>query len=274
MRKEISKVGVNGFQKMIYDHYLRHGRRLPWRKTRDPYHIMVSEIMLQQTQADRVASKYQGFIAAFPTFDSVAQAPLSSVVKAWQGLGYNRRAIALKKIAERVVTDFNGTLPEDPEMLKTFPGIGATTAASIVAFAFNKPVLFIETNIRTVFIHCFFPNRKRVSDEEILPLVERTLDRNNPRKWYNSLMDYGMMLKKRHHNPSRKSVHYQKQTPFKGSNRQVRGAILKVLTQQRCASITQLAEALDVGEEKIKANLAQLQREGFIKKKRTQVCLA
>jgi len=274
MNDEITTRTIHRFQRMIYDHYKRHGRTLPWRRTRDPYHIVVSEIMLQQTQADRVVPKFQEFIRVFPDFESLAHASLGSVLKVWQGLGYNRRALALKRIAERVVTEFNGTLPQTTATLTTFPGIGTTTAASIVAFAFNKPALCIETNIRTVFIHCFFAGRKQVRDDEILPLVEKTLDRRNPRTWYNALMDYGMMLKRLHRNPSHNSAHYRKQSRFSGSNRQVRGGILRVLTQQGSASVSELAEALYVKEEHILANLSTLHTEGFIRKRKARYAIA
>jgi len=272
-RRQIGGREVRRFQGVIYDHYRRHGRRLPWRKTRNPYRILVSEVMLQQTQAERVVPKYGQFIEAFPTFESLARARSSTVLKVWQGLGYNRRAIALKKTAERVVSEFKGTLPKDPETLKGFPGIGPATAASIAAFAFNKPALVLETNVRTVFIQYFFPHKGKVSDEEILALLERTLDRKNPRKWYNALMDYGAMLKRLHDNPSRRSLQYRKQGPFEGSNRQVRGAVIKVLTQRRCASISQLAAVLDLSEEKIGGAVAQLQGEGLVHTKRGVVHL-
>ena len=143
------------FRKMVLTYYADHGRDLAWRTTTDPYRILVSEIMLQQTQVERVTVKYPAFIAAFPDFPSLAGAPLSDVLAVWQGMGYNRRAISLQKCARRVVEEYDTSLPQDPEVLETFPGIGRATAASICAFAFNMPVIFIETNIRRVFIHFF-----------------------------------------------------------------------------------------------------------------------
>jgi len=164
---------------------------MPWRETSDPYRILVSEIMLQQTQVQRVETKYKEFIAAFPAFPSLARAPLREVLRVWQGMGYNRRAIALRKIAQRVVAEYDGGLPDSVATLRTFPGIGAATAGAIVAFAFNKPTVFLETNSRRVFLHVFFAGRQRVKDSDILPLVETTLDREKPRQWYYALMDYG-----------------------------------------------------------------------------------
>ncbi|HSQ93670.1 MAG TPA: A/G-specific adenine glycosylase, partial [Methanoregula sp.] len=175
---------VRKFRDLVLTHYRCHGRDLAWRRTTDPYHILVSEIMLQQTQVERVSRKYPEFIAAFPDFPTLAEAPLSDVLGIWQGMGYNRRAIALQKCARRVVEEFGGTLPQDPDILATFPGIGKATAASICAFAFNRPVVFIETNIRTVFIHYFFKDTNPVHDTAILPLVKKTVDRKNPRVWY------------------------------------------------------------------------------------------
>jgi A/G-specific adenine glycosylase len=177
-----------------------------WRHSDDPYRILVSEIMLQQTQVERVAVKYPTFIAAFPDAATLARAPQSAVIAAWQGMGYNRRAIALKKCAEKITDEYGGTVPRDPDVLATFPGIGPATASSICAFAFNLPVVFIETNIRRVFIHSFFPDKEIVTDQEILPLVERALDREQPRVWYWALMDLGTELKKQMPNPNRKSA--------------------------------------------------------------------
>lgn len=211
--------------------YLR--RDFPWRNTTDPYHILVSEVMLQQTQVSRVLVKYPIFISQFPNFKELATASIKDILLAWQGMGYNRRALYLKKIAEIVVKKYEGKLPDDPAVLDTFPGIGEATAASIVAFAFNKPVVFIETNIRRVFLHLFFEDRKsKVDDREIFPLVEQTLDHKNPREWYWALMDYGAHLGKTVDNPNKKSKHYTVQSRFEGSDRQVRGEVLRILLKK------------------------------------------
>ncbi|MBN1762025.1 MAG: A/G-specific adenine glycosylase [Methanomicrobia archaeon] len=254
------------FQKLIYAYYHEHGRELPWRETDDPYHILVSEIMLQQTQVERVIGKYDAFITAFSDFHVLAQAPLQEILRVWQGLGYNRRAIALKKIAELVVTTYNGTLPSQQDELQTFPGIGRYTAAAIATFAFNQPTVFIETNIRTVFIHFFFHDRGEIKDTEILPLVEQTLDTAHPRQWYYALMDYGAMLKQQHPNPNWRSAHYHKQSAFRGSNRELRGMILRTLTLESTMSERELVQTLKMESERVKKALVQLQDEGFIEK--------
>ncbi|KAB2835132.1 MAG: A/G-specific adenine glycosylase [Candidatus Brocadia sp.] len=273
-RKRLTQATVRKFQEKIYQHYRIHGRELPWRMTHDPYHILVSEIMLQQTQVQRVMGKYEPFLSAFPNFSSLARASLRRVFREWQGLGYNRRAIALKQIAQRITEEFHGNLPSSVEVLMTFPGIGGATAASISAFAFHKPTVFIETNIRRVFIHSFFPGRTNIRDTEILPLVEQTLDTSHPREWYYALMDYGVMLKQRQVNPNRRSAHYQKQSPFQGSNRQVRGMILRACASESYLSEQEIAQRLQISMEKIKTNLVQLEKEGFIKRKRKKITLA
>jgi len=230
--------------------------------------------MLQQTQTERVGEKYGQFIASFPDFVSLAHAPLREILKVWQGLGYNRRAVALKKVAQTVTTRFHGDLPSSPEALMSLPGIGRATACAICAFAFNEPVVFIETNIRRVFIHCFFQGQQGIKDTEILPLVAKTLDTSNPRKWYFALMDYGVMLKKQYQNPNRKSAHYQRQPPFQGSNRQIRGMILRALTAESPLSQREIEERLGKDPERVKGNLIQLQKEGFIRKKRSRFTIA
>ncbi len=266
--KNLTPAAVRKFQKMILRYYRNHGRNLPWRLTHDPYKILVSEIMLQQTPVQRVLGKYETFIGRFQDFSSLAEAPLRLILEEWQGLGYNRRAIALKQIAQKVMGEFQGNLPVSTEVLITFPGIGRATASAIAAFAFRKPTVFIETNIRRVFIHSFFHDRVNIRDDEMLPLIAETLDAANPREWYYALMDYGVMLKKGTENPNRRSAHYQKQSPFEGSNRQVRGAILKALAHESGVSEREMREKLGVSPEKIKSGLAQLMKEGFIKRMR------
>lgn len=272
--RSLTPTRVRRFQRIIYRHCRTHGRTFPWRSTDNPYHILVSEIMLQQTQTERVVQKYEQFLSSFPNFASLARAPLREILKVWQGLGYNRRAMALKDIAQMVVKNFQGNLPSSPEALMSLPGIGRATACAICAFAFNKPVVFIETNIRRAFIHHFFQDENHVKDTQILPLVEKTLDTSNPRTWYFALMDYGVMLKKRYQNPNRKSAHYQKQPPFEGSNRQIRGMILRALTAESPISQQEIAQRLGMDPDRVKGNLVQLQREGFIRRRRGRFTIA
>jgi A/G-specific adenine glycosylase len=261
-------MNVQSFKSLILDYYKKSGRHdLPWRKTQDPYEILVSEIMLQQTQVSRVLKKYDEFLASFPDAKTLADASTSALLKAWQGLGYNRRALNLKKACETVVKEFDGHFPKTSEELENLPGIGQSTRGAIMAFAFGIPTVFIETNIRTIFIHHFFKGPKKIHDKEILPLIEKTLDKKNPRDWYYALMDYGVHLKQTHPNPSRRSTHHAKQSTFKGSNREVRSKILAYILNGKRSE----KEVIDhIGKTKydVKKNLENLIKEGFIVKKR------
>jgi len=264
----IAAAAVRLFQKIIYDHYGENYREMPWRRTRDPYRILVSEIMLQQTQVERVLPKYAEFIKTFPALQALAQAPLSKVLSAWQGMGYNRRALSLKRLAEIVVREYGGKLPADPEELVRLPGIGPYSASAIYAFVHNRPCLFIETNIRRVYIHFFFADRERVSDAEIMPILEKTLDRKNPRDWYYALMDYGVKLKREVRNPNRRSAHYQKQPAFHGSTRQVRGLILKTLLKSRGMTKPALKKTLPSLPGDIDQVLEGLLKDGLLQQKK------
>ena len=264
-------ISITEFKKNIWSFYYKNKREMPWRKTRDPYKILVSEVMLQQTQVSRVLKKYPKFIEAFPCLDILAKAPLRRILSVWRGMGYNRRAIALKNIADGVMKEYGGVIPNDPILLAKFRGIGKNTAGAIAAFAFNKPSVFIETNIRRVFIHHFFKNHHNVHDKDILPLIKKTLDRKNPREWYWALMDYGSALPKTVMNPNKKSRHYAKQKPFKGSNREVRGLILRILLEKGSLPPTQLKVYIDRPE--LRKNLNDLVREGFLKKQRNAYTL-
>ena len=259
--------GIQDFQQMVLSYYKEHGRDLAWRHTSDPYQILVSEIMLQQTQVERVAVKFPEFIRAFPDFAALASASLEDILSVWQGMGYNRRAISLQKCAQRVMREFHGRFPADIDTLATFPGIGRATASSIGAFAFSMPVVFIETNIRRVFIHFFFPHSLTVSDAEILPLVEQTLYHPDPRTWYWALMDLGSALKKTVINPNRRSAHYTKQSPFEGSDRKIRGIILKILLTEHSLEEDELMVRLHEDSYRVAGILRTLESEGFIQRK-------
>jgi len=239
---------------------------MPWRETRDPYRIFISEVMLQQTQVDRVRAKYEEFLAAFPDLAALAAAPLDRVLAAWQGLGYNRRAVALHRSARILQQRHRGLLPDDTAALDALPGIGAATAASIRAFAFDAPVVFIETNIRRVFIHEFFPAREEVADAELLPLVAAALDKRSPREWYYALMDYGAALARRVPNPNRRSRSYARQSRFEGSDRQVRGAILRALVGGGALTAAAIGKAAGFESERVLRLLGDLEREGFVQR--------
>jgi A/G-specific adenine glycosylase len=239
---------------------------MPWRTTKDPYAILVSEIMLQQTQVGRVKVKYSEFLTSFPTLEDLAAASLADVLKLWQGLGYNRRALALKRCAEEIISRYAGEFPSQTDKLESLPGIGPYTARAVAAFAFGTAEPLIETNIRTVFIYFFFHGRDKVSDREIMPLVAATLDMQNPREWYYALMDFGVQLKQLHPNPGRRSRHHVQQSRFEGSNRQLRSRLLRALIANPGSTVTELIELLGGKPGDIKKNLANMEREGFINK--------
>lgn len=211
---------------------------------------MVSEIMLQQTQVDRVRPKYIAFIKKFPTVKKLALATNHDVLSLWSGLGYNRRALFLKRAAETIIQNYGGKFPRDPETLETLPGIGPYTARAIATFCWNSPYTFIETNVRSVFIHSFHPRSKKVPDAKLLPLIERALPKKESREWYWALMDYGVYLKKTQPNPSRRSKTHVKQSKFQGSDRQIRGAVIKNMLANKKVTEKNLLRLLSMYETK------------------------
>lgn len=233
----MTNTDLDQFQHQVWQYYDQHGRQgLPWRVPEpdgsfDPYKIMVSELMLQQTQVNRVIPKYLSFIEQFSMVQILAAATLGDVLVAWQGLGYNRRAKFLWQAAQIVAGEYGGKFPRDQKELTRLPGIGVNTAGAIVAYAYNEPAVFLETNVRTVYIHHFFDDKTGVADKDIAELLRQTLP-SGPRQWYWALMDYGTYIKQTHGNKSRASKTYAKQSPFQGSKRQVRGAVIRYLSQR------------------------------------------
>ncbi|WP_255331536.1 A/G-specific adenine glycosylase [Methanocalculus taiwanensis] len=260
---------ISLFSDMVLSYYQQYGRDLPWRRTTDPYSILVSEVMLQQTQVERVAPKFIFFIEQFPTINSLASAPLSEVLSAWSGLGYNRRAINLQKAAIILRDEYGGSVPDNPDILARLPGIGKATAAAICAYAFNMPVVYIETNIRRICIHYFFQDQNDIPDTEILPIIHAALSPDNPREWYSALMDYGTYLKKRLPNPNRRSTHYTRQAPFDGSDRKIRGQALRLLLDRKKINKSSFISALNASNERedgrIEKVLNDLEKEGFVR---------
>jgi A/G-specific adenine glycosylase len=266
-------VSLSDFRDTIYDHYRRHGRPMPWRETRDPYAILVSEIMLQQTQSERVLPKYRDFLARFPDVTALARASLQDVLMLWQGLGYNRRARMLHEAARSIVTERGGEFPRTPGELRMLPGVGPYTAGAVAAFAFGEPAVFVETNIRRVFLQVFFPGREQVPDRELFPLVAATLDYTDPRSWYYALMDYGAYLSQAYGNANRRSAHYTRQSPFAGSVRQVRGAIVRLLAEVGEIETAELERRVAPGDDRYGSALVSLERDGMIVREGSQVRL-
>lgn len=254
------------FLKQLWDYYDAHQRDLPWRQSEadggfDPYKILVSELMLQQTQVSRVTPKYLAFIEKFPDVEALSGAELGQVLAKWSGLGYNRRAKFLHQAAQVIVEQ--ATFPTTLNMLTKLPGVGVNTAGAIMAYAYDQPVVFVETNIRTVYIHHFFAD-ELVSDTELTPAIEASLraNRRSPREFYWALMDYGTHLKQTVGNVSRRSKHYAKQSPFQGSLRQIRGQVLKSL-----ATGPKTKAELDITDDRLPQVLVQLQTESLITKR-------
>lgn len=217
------------FQRLLAQKGEELYRTMTWREDTRAYYVLVSELMLQQTQVPRVVPKFEAFIAAFPDEAALARASLGDVLKLWQGLGYNRRAKFLHQAAQMIVNEFDGAFPETPEDILRLPGVGKNTAGAILAYAFNQPAIYVETNVRTVYIHHFFADNFAVDDKQIIELLETTIDRENPRAFYQNLMDYGSWLKAQGVRNISQSKHYKKQSPLKGSVREVRGQIIAAL---------------------------------------------
>jgi A/G-specific adenine glycosylase len=256
---------LSKFRKTIWDFYKKHGRHdLPWRATTDPYHILVSEVMLQQTQVERVRGYYAAWLKQFPTVKVLAQAPLADVLRAWQGLGYNRRAKMLHDAAKLVMREYKGKMPTDPVELTKLPGVGPYTARAVAAFSQNADVVFIETNLRTVVLHHFFSDKEGVRDAEILEILAEAFPKGRSREWYAALMDYGAHLKRSGVKLNTKSTAYTKQKSFTGSARQARGAILKELMKESTTKQRLLGLLGDSRTEQMGEQLEKLVSEGMV----------
>jgi A/G-specific adenine glycosylase len=241
-----------------------NARLMPWRVNRTPYRVFVSEIMLQQTSVARVMPRYSAFLRRFPSFRRLAASSVHEVLEAWKGLGYNRRALALRESARLITTEFHGRLPRTVEGLTRLPGVGHATAAAVIVYTFNSPLVFIETNVRRVFLHTYFKDQENVSDSLIASLVEKTLDRTNPREWYYALMDYGTALSAGRQNANRRSSRYRVQSRFEGSLRQLRGRILSVIIEKGSASRPQISAAVGA-DPRLTQALEVLEKEGFLR---------
>ena len=255
---------IETFREIILKHYRESGRVFPWRENTNPWGVLVSEFMLQQTQTERVVAYWTRWMEKWPEPKDLAAASLEEVLREWSGLGYNRRARFLKEAAVKITEHFNGKVPAGPDQLKTLPGIGDYSAGAISCFAYNHPSVFIETNIRRVMIHFFFQDSKEVNDSLLFPLLEESLDRSNPRVWYWALMDYGSELKRVTVNPNRRSAHYTKQSKFEGSLRQVRGAVIKSLAKDGSSTAEKLQEITGFEYDRIKEALEKLSGESMV----------
>ncbi len=256
---------VYEFQEHIWEQAKRLYRPMPWREDPTPYRVLVSEIMLQQTQVDRVLPKFLAFMERFPTLEVLAESPLADVLLLWNGLGYNRRAKFLHEAAKKLCEEHGGTFPRTVKELTSLPGVGVNTAGALLAYSFNIPQVFIETNIRTVYFFHFFQDTDVIDDVTVRHYVTQTIDREHPREWYWALMDYGTHLKKQGLGFNSKSRHYKKQAPLRGSIREVRGQILKLLTSMETKSVPySLLEDTYIDDERFKRAYDGLVDDGLI----------
>ena len=233
---------------------------MPFRKTTDPYRITVAEIMLQQTQVDRVLPRYRSWIKKWPTWRRLAVAGTRELLEMWSGLGYNRRALYLGRLAQTMVNDFGGKLPDDPAILGTLPGIGPYTARAVLIFAFNRPLVAIDTNIRRVLIHEFgLPDT--VSQAQLESLAGRLLPRKRSREWHNALMDYSRLAL-----PARIPgvPPLSRQSRFVGSQRQVRGEIIRQLVGKQRITLRVIARDLDLPLEAVRSAARSLAEDGIV----------
>ncbi|MDR0540529.1 MAG: A/G-specific adenine glycosylase [Spirochaetaceae bacterium] len=238
---------IERFCAEVYSFYQKHGRKtLPWRLNTKPWGVLVSEFMLQQTQIDRVIPYWQRWLERWPLPEDLCGAPLEDALCEWNGLGYNRRGRALWECASRICGEYGGKVPKNPSELIGLPGIGPYSAGAIACFAYNVPSVFIETNIRAAVLHFFFAGVEDVRDEEIAGVLDKALNRENPRLWYWALMDYGAYIKKITPNPNRRSAHYARQSPFEGSFRQRRSLVLRMLLDKGPADAARLQRSTGI----------------------------
>ncbi len=228
---QFSPDNLKDFQTFVLAKGRESFRVMPWRNIDDAYGVLVSEVMLQQTQVARVTDKWLAWMKRFPTVDALAVADTAEVLRLWQGLGYNRRALNLQRAAQVCAETYGGKLPKTVEELQALPGIGPATAAGVMAFAYDAPGVYLETNVRTVFIYSFFPHEAKVADKQLIPLVKAACPDEGVRQWYYALLDYGAELKATFGrvDPAKRSTGYAKQSKFEGSHRQKRAAVLRIV---------------------------------------------
>jgi A/G-specific adenine glycosylase len=284
---------------ILIEWFRRHGRNLPWRHTRDPYRILVAELMLQQTQVERVIPKYHAFLALFPTVADLANAPTSAVITAWQGLGYNRRAVYLQRTAHAVQHQYAGEFPRSVAELRALPGIGPYTAGAIACFAFEQDVGFLDTNIRRVIVRLHHDPTTETNERDLWQLAEQLVPQEQGWWWNQAIMELGALictaqrpkcvqcpLRGHCHDyqarlvadeqllatptpPHKRVAERKKSEPFLGSNRYIRGRIIDALRaqapqtpEQLCAHIQQSYPALD--QQRLEHLLHGLMADGLI----------
>jgi A/G-specific adenine glycosylase len=264
----LSPERIQEFQKKVLSFYKKNGRMLPWRETTDPYKILLSELMLQQTQVNRVIRYYESWIARWPTIHALASASRVEVLQAWMGLGYNTRAMNLHKAARKIVTQFDSDVLEAMRQYKEIPGVGRYTSQAVQIFATNADLVTVDTNIRRIFIKEFHLP-ETVSDKELWMLAERCLPNGRSREWHNALMDYGAL-----HLTAQKTGIKSKtrQSRFEGSDRQLRARIIRILLQND-ESLMNISRILNVERTWLQRILEKLISEDIILKKNNRYYL-
>ncbi|MFW9929475.1 MAG: Fe-S cluster assembly protein HesB [Candidatus Thorarchaeota archaeon] len=258
MTIKLDENSISTFQNKIFSWWRNNKRSFPWRETTDPYKIMISEIMLQQTQTTRVIEKYLAFIQKFPTFDSLASAPPADVLSLWSGLGYNRRALWLQQASQKIIS--LGYFPRTPENLRKLKGIGSYTSRSILIFAFNFDIATVDTNIRRIFINENFATES-TSEKEMLMIAYKLLPKGKARDWHNALMDYGSLVM----TSTRTGIKSKnKQPTFIGSSREYRGKVIKHLNEIGKASLEELFGISNLERESTEKIIKSLIKDGLI----------
>ena len=256
----ISETKIKNFNEKIFAWWKKNKRTLPWRETTNPYYIMISEIMLQQTQVNRSVEKYLEFIKEYPTIKELAEASVSSVLKIWSGLGYNRRALWLQEAANQIVR--LNEFPKTPEELQKLKGIGPYTSRSILIFTFNYDIATVDTNIRRILIAENFA-KVNTKEKELFIIAQKLLPKGKARDWHNALMDYGALVL-----TSAKTGIKPKTTISSSSkeNRRFRGIIVKYLTRTTKAKKEKIVKNCNIPNEKIDDILVGLIADGLVKK--------
>lgn len=262
------------FNSFLFNFYEKNKRNLKWREDINPFYILVSEFMLQQTQVSRVIPFFEKFIDSFPSMEILAKSTQNKVLTLWNGLGYNKRALYLHNAAKEIFFKHNNIISKDPLLLQKIKGIGIYTSSAIVTYTHNIPKIFVETNIRSVFLiffeHYFINNK--IHDKEIFELIEKTIDKENPRQWYYALMDLGTILKKIFSkNHLKKSHSYQKQSSFKNSLRELRGKVIKIIIQKKFIFFEEIS--LLINDIRLQKCLEKLKKELLITQEKNIISL-
>ena len=260
--------------------FASRSRSYPWRGSRDPYRVWVSEIMLQQTQAARVAPAFDAFLRRFPTVTSLAAASRREVLRAWDGLGYHRRAVALSEASRIVVRDHDGELPADPVALRRLPGVGPYTSAAVASIAFGVPVAAVDSNVRRIVARVQFGvEADDASPREVAGLANAWLDSRDPGRWNQALMDLGREVCRPRPRCERCPLAAdcrflaaglplrparRRQGPFRGSTREVRGAVVRALRAHESLSVGRLVAETGFGTERLVPAVSALADEGIV----------